>query len=87
MKRPTSSTFFGSASISKGSLNSAAIARIALPYSPQEFTDILLALIRENELRQDLHIRLSAFVGEDNGRLDSVELCWDDRGGHADGPL
>ncbi len=67
--------------------DSAAIARIALPYSPQEFTDILLALIRENELRQDLHIRLSAFVGEDNGRLDSVELCWDDRGGHADGPL
>jgi branched-chain amino acid aminotransferase len=53
--------------------DSAAIARIALPYSPQEFTDILLALIRENELRQDLHIRLSAFVGEDNGRLDSVD--------------
>ncbi|MBV9782438.1 MAG: branched-chain amino acid transaminase [Acidisphaera sp.] len=51
---------------------SAGIVRMELPYSRQEFTDHLLALIRENALRQDLHIRISAFVTEDNGRLDSV---------------
>lgn len=51
--------------------HSAAIARIPLPYSPAQLEDILLKLIRENELRQDLHIRLSAYVGEDDGRLDS----------------
>jgi branched-chain amino acid aminotransferase len=52
--------------------DSAAIARIPLPYSAQEFTDILLRLIRENGIRRDLHIRLSAYVGEDDGRLDSI---------------
>ncbi len=52
--------------------DSAAIARIPLPYSAHEFTDILLRLIRENGIRRDLHIRLSAYVGEDDGRLDSI---------------
>lgn len=54
-------------------IDSASIAQIKLPYSTEEFTEILLRLIRENELRQDLHIRLSAYVGEDNGRLESVD--------------
>jgi branched-chain amino acid aminotransferase len=52
--------------------DSAKIAHIRLPYSANEFTDILLRLIRENELRQDVHIRLVAYVGEDNGRLEST---------------
>ena len=43
--------------------DSAAVTRIALPYSAEELTAFLLALIRENGLRQDLHIRISAFVG------------------------
>ena len=52
--------------------NSAKIARVELPYSAAELTDILVRLIRENELRQDLHIRMSAYVGEDDGRLEST---------------
>lgn len=52
--------------------NSAKIAQIALPYSGQELLDHLLELIRRNDLRQDLHIRLSAYVGEDDGRLEST---------------
>ena len=52
--------------------HSAAIARIPLPYTADELVEILLRLIRENGLRRDLHIRLSAYVGEDDGRLDSV---------------
>jgi branched-chain amino acid aminotransferase len=51
---------------------SAKIAQLRLPYAADEFTDILLRLIRENELRQDVHIRLVAYVGEDNGRLEST---------------
>jgi branched-chain amino acid aminotransferase len=53
-------------------VHSAAIARIPLPYSPEELTEALVRLIRENGLRQDLHIRISAYVGEDDGRLDST---------------
>ena len=67
--------------------NSASIAHIPLPYSGQELLDHLVALIRRNELRQDLHIRLSAYVGEDDGRLEFDELG---RGGdryHAHGAL
>lgn len=52
--------------------HSAAIAHIPLPYNAEQLTEILLRLIRENGLRKDLHIRLSAYVGEDDGRLDST---------------
>src|ERR1017187_4526009 len=52
--------------------DSAGIARIPLPYSAHEFTDILLRLIRATGIRRDLQIRLSAYVGEDDGRLDSI---------------
>jgi branched-chain amino acid aminotransferase len=52
--------------------HSAAIARIPLPYDSDQLTEILLRLIRENGLRKDLHIRLSAYVGEDDGKLDSM---------------
>src|SRR4051794_32917896 len=50
--------------------DSAAVTRIALPYGADELTEFLLRLIRENGLRQDVHIRLSVYVGEDDGRLD-----------------
>ena len=62
----------GCANISSALPTPAAVTRIALPYSAEELTAFLLALIRENGLRQDLHIRISAFVGEDDGRLDST---------------
>ena len=52
--------------------DSAKIARIPLPYSKQELTEFLLQLIRENGLREDLHIRLAAYVNEDDGRLEST---------------
>lgn len=52
--------------------NSARIAHIALPYSIEALTGHLLALIRENGLRQDLHIRITAYVGEDDGGLGST---------------
>lgn len=51
---------------------SSSIARIPLPYTGTELTDILIRLIRENELRQDLHIRMSAYVGEDDGRIEAT---------------
>lgn len=51
---------------------SAKIARIPLPYTAGELQDHLLKLIKKNELRQDLHIRISAYVAEDDGRLHST---------------
>ena len=51
---------------------SAKIARIALPYTASQISDNLIQLIRKNELRQDLHIRISAYVSEDDGRLNST---------------
>ena len=54
-------------------VHSAAISRIPLPYSAGELTEHLLQLIRENALRQDLHIRISLFVTADDGGLHSCE--------------
>jgi len=51
---------------------SAAIARIPLEYDGAELTRLLIELIRENGLRQDLHIRVSLYVDEDDGRLEST---------------
>ena len=48
---------------------SAKIARIPLPYTAEQIRHHLVKLIKENELRQDLHIRISAYVSEDDGRL------------------
>src|SRR5271165_5437472 len=53
--------------------DSAKIARIPIGYTGDELQENLLALIRRNELRQDLHVRISAFVAEDDGRLNSTE--------------
>lgn len=52
--------------------DSAKIARIPIPYTPDDLRENLLALIRRNELRQDLHIRISAYIAEDDGRLNST---------------
>jgi branched-chain amino acid aminotransferase len=52
--------------------DSAKIARIPLPYTASQISDNLVQLIRTNELRQDLHIRISAYVSEDDGRLNST---------------
>src|SRR5689334_19836403 len=41
--------------------DSAKIARIPVPYTAEELTEHLLTLIRRNEIRQDLHIRISAY--------------------------
>ncbi len=51
---------------------SAKIARIPLPYTAEQIRHHLVKLIKENELRQDLHIRISAYVSEDDGRLHST---------------
>ncbi len=51
---------------------SAKIARIPLPYPAEKIQDSLIELIKKNELRQDMHIRISAFVSEDDGRLNSA---------------
>ena len=48
------------------------ISRIPLNYSEEELTTSLVELIRANGLRQDLHIRISAYIAEDDGKLDSV---------------
>ena len=50
---------------------SAKIARIPLPYTAAQLQDQLIKLIKKNEFRRDLHIRISAYVAEDDGRLNS----------------
>lgn len=50
----------------------AKIARIPLPFTAEQIQDHLIKLIKKNELRQDLHIRISAYVSEDDGRLHST---------------
>jgi branched-chain amino acid aminotransferase len=52
--------------------DSAKIARIPIPYGADELKYNLLKLIHQNELREDLHIRISAYVAEDDGRLHST---------------
>lgn len=53
-------------------VESARVARIELAASPSQMRDALLELIRRNGLKEDLHIRILAFVGEDDGLLDST---------------
>ena len=50
---------------------SAKIARMPLPYSGEQLQEQLIQLIKKNELRRDLHIRISAYVSEDDGKLNS----------------
>jgi branched-chain amino acid aminotransferase len=53
-------------------LESAKIARIPIGYTTEQLKESLISLIKQNELRQDLHVRISAFIAEDDGRLDST---------------
>lgn len=51
---------------------SAKIARIPIAYTTEQLKLNLVKLIQQNELRQDIHIRISAFISEDDGRLDAA---------------
>jgi branched-chain amino acid aminotransferase len=48
------------------------IVRMESPYTLDEFEGHLLELIRRNDLREDLHIRIQVLVEEDNGGLASA---------------
>jgi branched-chain amino acid aminotransferase len=52
---------------------SAAPMGIAIPGDISVLREQLLTLIRANELREDLHLRVQAFVTEDDGRMASVK--------------
>jgi len=47
------------------------ICRMGSPLTVEGYTNDLLRLIRANDLREDLHMRVSAFVEEDDGGLAS----------------
>jgi branched-chain amino acid aminotransferase len=53
--------------------DSAKIARMAIPASVQEIESRIVELVRANELRQDIHIRVLVYVAADDGALDSVD--------------
>jgi branched-chain amino acid aminotransferase len=52
---------------------SAALSRMALPDSVETIERRLVELIRANELREDLHIRIMAYVDADDGLIDAVD--------------
>jgi branched-chain amino acid aminotransferase len=52
---------------------SAKIARIPLPVAIERLQDEVLEVIRANDLREDLHVRLIVFVDTDDGGLASRE--------------
>jgi branched-chain amino acid aminotransferase len=52
---------------------SAKIARIPLPADPARFERETVEVIRANDLREDLHVRLIVFVDTDDGGLGSRE--------------
>lgn len=52
---------------------SAALSRFLLRESGTEIQVRLVELVRANELREDLHIRILAYVAADDGLIDSVE--------------
>jgi branched-chain amino acid aminotransferase len=45
------------------------VARIVQPMTAMQLADHLLALIRVNELREDIHIRVQVFVDADDGSM------------------
>ncbi|MEO8738247.1 MAG: branched-chain amino acid transaminase [Casimicrobiaceae bacterium] len=52
--------------------DSAVVARMDVGRTPDEITQGMLELIRANKSREDLHIRVLAYVAAENGGLDSV---------------
>lgn len=46
--------------------------RMESRFTPAQYCDDLLRLIRANDLREDLHMRVLAFVDEDDGKLAST---------------
>ena len=53
-------------------VQSASIAQLSCPYSVSDMIDQTLALLRANELKEDLHCRVILFVDEIDGGLFSV---------------
>lgn len=51
---------------------SARISRMTLPYSNERLTRALVELCRQNQLQEDIHIRILVFVNDDNGGLAST---------------
>lgn len=52
---------------------SSKIARIQIPITADEIQAAMLRLVRKNDLREDLHIRVLVYVAEDNGLMGSTE--------------
>jgi branched-chain amino acid aminotransferase len=52
---------------------SAALSGMSLPEPVEEMERRLIELIRANELREDLHIRIIAYIAADDGLLDAVD--------------
>jgi len=53
-------------------LRSMKVARMAGDFTPAALEEDLVALIRANELREDLHMRVLAYIDEDDGRMGST---------------
>lgn len=53
--------------------DSALVTRMSLPASPAALAGQIAELARLNELREDIHVRVLAYVAADDGGLDSVD--------------
>lgn len=54
-------------------VQSARVARMPVPATPQELAARIVDLVQANDLRQDIHVRVLAYVSADDGMLDSAE--------------
>jgi branched-chain amino acid aminotransferase len=52
--------------------DSATVARMCLPATAAELESRIVDVVRANELREDIHVRVLAFVTADDGQLDST---------------
>jgi branched-chain amino acid aminotransferase len=52
---------------------SARVARMPVPVTSQELAARIVELVHANDLRQDIHVRVLAYVSADDGMLDSTE--------------
>jgi branched-chain amino acid aminotransferase len=53
--------------------DSARVSRLAIPASSHDLAERIAELARANELREDIHVRVLAYVAADDGLLDSVD--------------
>jgi len=54
-------------------LRSMKVARMSTTFSAEDFQRQLIDLVRANKLHEDLHMRVQAYVDEDDGRIGSTE--------------